>query len=431
MTAPRLAGFTEAQIRSIREADARLNIWEGAIRSGKTVASLVRWVGHLVEMQGRSGENLVTGATRESIARNVFGPLQDPMLLGPIAAQVNYTAGAPTATVLGEKVHIIGASDAKAEPKVRGVTAKSLYADEITVLPEAFFRQSLGRLSVPGAKAFGSTNPGAPNHWLRRDFLLRSADLDLAVWHFGLEDNTFLDPAYVAAVKAEFTGLWYRRFILGEWVQAEGAIFDMFDHQRHVVNEVPEVSRHLCTGVDYGTSNPFAALTLVETIDRRLCLTREYRHDPRHSLRKLTDADFSLRLAEFLFDVPPHMVAVDPSAASFKEQLRSDKMRRVQDADNSVVDSIRLASSLLATDRLTIHESCEGLINEIPGYSWDDKAAEKGEDKPIKTEDHSIDAGLRYAPYTSRHLWNSEPVSVGRSGRSARMPAVNARNLRR
>ncbi|AGL16098.1 phage terminase [Actinoplanes sp. N902-109] len=34
-------------------------------------------------------------------------------------------------------------------------------------------------------------------------------------------------------------------------------------------------------------------------------------------------------------------------------------------------------SSLLGNDQLKIHASCAGLIDEILGYSWDDKAIER------------------------------------------------------
>jgi PBSX family phage terminase large subunit len=397
--------LTAKQARSIIEADARINIWVGAIRAGKTIASLWRWLEY-VATAPTTGELLMFGKTRESVGRNLLAPLTSPELFPDFARFVDYTPGAPTARILGRNVHIIGANDAKAEPKVRGMTCCGAYGDELTTLPEAFFRQVLGRLSVKGAKLFGSTNPDNPAHWLRRDFLLARSGIDLRTWHFDLDDNPHLPPDYVASIKAELTGLWYRRFILGEWVAAEGAIYDMWDEKLHVVDELPAVTRWLSLGVDHGTRNPFAGILLGLTADGRLVLAREWRHDPKTAHRQMTDAQYSRELRAWLADDRPEFIAVDPSAASFKVQLHADGTRGVVDADNAVEDGIRTVASLLALGRLVVHRSCRGWIEEVAGYSWDDKAAEKGLDKPIKVADHSLDAG-RYAVATTRQLWQA------------------------
>lgn len=414
--------LSDQQVRSIAEAQARVNVWEGSIRSGKTVGSLLRWLMHVAAVRDLPGELFMFGRTRDSIARNVFGPLRDRSLFGPLARQVDYTTGAATATILGQTVHVLGANDKQAEEKVRGLTGKGAYGDELTTVPAPFFRQSLGRLSVAGAKLFGTTNPDNPAHWLRQDFLL-DPSLDLRSWHFTIDDNPHLDPDYVRNIKAEYKGLWFKRFILGQWVQAEGAIYEMFDEDEHVVDELPPIERVLAAGVDYGTTNPFAALMLATTRDGRLVFTREYRHDPRKTRRQLTDAEFSAELRRWL-DAEgetgrPKWLAVDPSAESFQLQLHRDQVRGIADADNTVGDGIRLFASLLATRRLVIHRSCRGLIGEIPGYVWDDKAAEKGEDKPVKKDDHSCDAA-RYAVATTRAAWQrSVPITPWEPARAA------------
>ena len=387
------------------EAQCRICLWEGAIRSGKTIVSLASWLTHLAQTRDVLGEAFVFGRTRDSVARNVFAPLVNVPLLRALAPDTHYTPGAPTAQVIGQTVHVLGASDRQAEEKLRGMTGRSAYGDELTVLPAPFFRQVLGRLSAAGARMYGTTNPDNPGHWLKVDYLDRVDELDLATWHFTIDDNPHLDPAYVASIKTEYTGLWYRRMILGEWVQAEGAIYEAWDDDLHIVDELPQIDRVLAVGVDYGTTNPFAAVTLALTSDGRLAVTREYRHDSKAARRSLTDAEYSSELRTWLAaGSEPLLVAVDPSAASFHEQLFRDRVRGVTDADNSVIDGIRLVASLLGTGRLIVHRSCAGLIREFSGYSWDDKAAQKGEDKPIKVNDHSLDA-LRYAITTSQHMW--------------------------
>jgi PBSX family phage terminase large subunit len=400
-------------IRSIVESTARLNIWQGSVRSGKTVASLLRLL-MAIAAAPTSGRILLFGKTRESVGRNVFAVLTDPALFGPLARLTKYTPGAPTGTILGRLVDVIGANDAKAEPKVRGLTLCLAYGDELTTIPEAFVTQVLARLSVPGAQLFGTTNPDSPAHWLRKKYLLRQGELNLRTWHSTLRDNPHLDPQYVADLTKEYVGLWYKRFILGAWVQAEGAVFDMWDEDRHVVSTLPAIQRWISLGIDYGTRNATAALILAVGQDGRLYLTHEWRHDPAVARRQLTDSSLSRELRAWLgrLQVPgaasltglrPEWTVVDPAAASLRLQLHEDGLTPAL-ADNAVLDGIRLMSSLLGNDQLRVHQSCKGLIDEIPGYSWDDKAAEAGEDKPIKADDHSIDAA-RYAIKTPEVLW--------------------------
>lgn len=405
------------QERSIAHATARINLWTGSIRSGKTVASLLRWLTYVAGAPG-GGALVVTGKTYDTVSRNVFGPLMDPAITGGIAELVKYTRGASTASILGRPTEVITANDAKAEGRLRGLTCAGAYADEVSLLPEGFFDQLLGRMSVPGAKLFGTSNPDNPTHWLRQRFLLRAGELGgrhLRHWHFALDDNPALDPAYVAAIKQEYVGLWYRRFILGEWVLASGSVFDMFDPDRHIVGDeqMPPIVRWISLGIDYGTTNPFHALVLGLGVDGCLYLTREWRHDSRLARRQMTDPEYSTALRQWLDTVPiptttltgvqPEYTIVDPSAASFRVQLYRDGVT-ARLADNAVLDGIRTLSSLLALGLLKVHTSCRHLLDEIPGYSWDDKAAEKGLDEPIKAADHGIDAA-RYAIHSTRSMW--------------------------
>lgn len=403
MATPRLS---DKQERSIAHATARINIWSGAVRSGKTVASLLRWLMYVASAP-RGGALVVSGKTFDTVARNVFGPLQDPGIFGPFARHVHYTRGASTATILGRTVEVITANDARAEGRLRGLTAAGAYVDELTLIPEDFFNQLLARLSVPRAKVFCTTNPDGPAHWVRKKFLLRAGELDLRHWHFTLDDNPALDPAYVEALKAEYVGLWYRRFILGEWCLAEGAVYDMWDEDTHVVDTLPPITRWISCGIDYGTTNPFAALVLGLGADGRLYLAREWRYDSKLARRSLTDAEYSQRFRDWLDrGERPQYIVVDPSAASFRVQLHRDGLPSML-GDNDVLAGIRTVASLLATDRLRVHRSCRGFIEEITGYSWDDTAAEKGEDAPIKLNDHSLDAA-RYAIHSTRAAWQYE-----------------------
>ncbi|MEU6279744.1 PBSX family phage terminase large subunit [Streptomyces sp. NPDC047028] len=405
--------LSRKQIVSVVEATARINAWEGSVRSGKTIASLICWLAFVANAPA-GGELVMVGRTRDSLYRNVIQPLTNPEIFGPLAKQVKYNPGAPIAYIMGRIVHVLGANDAKAEPKVRGMTCSGAYVDEATTLPKTFFDQLLARCSVKGARLFTTTNPDNPAHWFRKEYLKRPAETGLRSWHFTLDDNPYLDPEYVAFLKTTYTGLFYRRNILGHWVQAEGAIYEAFDPERHVTTDLPRIDRWLCDAIDYGTTNPYADLLIGLGADRRLYVVSEYRWDSRAERRKMTDAEYSAARRRWLAAVPqpttnvigvrPEWTIVDPSAASYIEQLHRDGVSGVTAADNAVVDGIRTVSSLFAGDRLRIHPSAAGLIEEIPGYSWDDDAAEKGDDKPIKQDDHSCDA-LRYGVRTTESLW--------------------------
>ncbi|GAB7388987.1 hypothetical protein BSNK01_28250 [Bacillaceae bacterium] len=209
-----------------------------------------------------------------------------------------------------------------------------------------------------------------------------------------------LSPEYVEDLKREYSGLWYKRFVLGLWVQAEGAVYDMWDEEKHVEDEIPapHEARLVYCGVDYGTTNPCAFL-LVSLAGDTWYVHCEYYHDSRSVGRQKTDAEYSRDLANFLADLKRRVpVIVDPSAASFIEQLHRDGFI-VWEADNSVLDGIRSVSTLLSEGRLKVHQSCRNLIREFSAYVWDEKAQKRGEDKPLKENDHALDA-LRYVIWT-------------------------------
>lgn len=410
-----LSRLSPRQVWSIARASARVTLWTGSIRSGKTIASLLAWL-IFVSQAPRGGELVVVGRTRESIARNVFGPLVDPSLFGPLAQHVSYTAGAPTAVVLGRTVHVLGASDARAEMVLRGLTVAGAYVDEATLVSEAFWTQLLGRMSVPGARLFATTNPDGPAHWLKRQVVDRAVELGYRVFQFRLADNTHLDPAYVAQITREYTGLWYRRFILGEWVQAAGAIYDTWDPARHVIPaaDLPTMDRVLALGADYGDQHATRGYLLGIGPDTRPG------HDGEDRLYvldewapgRMTIGQHSTDLRQWLATRPvdawrtPEWVAVDSAASSFRHQLFHDGVPGVRNAHKTVLPGIRTLAALLAVNKLTVADTCTHLIDRIPGYVWDEKAAKRGDDAPVKSNDDEVDA-LRYAIYTTRLDWRS------------------------
>jgi PBSX family phage terminase large subunit len=381
---------SERQARSIVESDARINIWHGSVRSGKTIGSIVRWLDYAD--RGPEGDLLMVGKTERTLRRNIIDPIQ--ALLG--AGELKPSWGTGEATLWGRKIYLAGAADERAEQKIRGLTTAGVYGDELTLWPESFFKMALSRMSLPGAKFFGTTNPDTPRHWLKRDWLDRQAELDLKAFHFTLRDNPHLDEAFVASLSTEYTGLWKKRFIDGLWVVAEGSIWDMFDDKVHVVDEVPRCDRYW-VGVDYGTVNPFVALLVgLHEATGRYYVCAEWRWESQRQGRQLSDAEYSAEIRKWIQakSIAPACHYVDPSAASFIVQLARDGVYALG-ADNEVIDGIRGVANLLSARQLFIHRSCTGLIDEIQGYIWDAKAQARGKDEPLKVDDHGPDV-LRY-----------------------------------
>lgn len=429
---PEVSTLGPQQIRSLKESKARINVFEGAIRSGKTIVSLLRFL--MAVLFAKGGVIVVIARTRDSAYRNVFEPLMDQALFGPLAKLVHYTAGAPTGRIMGRTVHVLGANDKKSEKVLRGLTVALAYVDEITVIPEEFFTQLLGRMSPPRAKMFGTTNPDSPAHWLKAKFLDRIG-IDLKnwrTWHFTLDDNPGLSEEYKNQIKTEFTGLWYKRFILGEWVAAEGAIYDMWEPEKHTIawDELPRMRELLCVAIDYGTTNPTVGgiLAISDEMDAygrpapRLYMVDEWTYDSKVSQAKLTDAELSKRLRAWLdaaghvpIDTYPPMrpryTILDPSAASFRVQLAQDGIISTQ-AENEVLYGIRTVASLLGAGKLLIARpteknptrGCPRFIQEAPGYAWDPEATLKGKDVPLKIADHSLDQN-RYGIVTLENIW--------------------------
>ena len=416
--------FTEKQKQFISDWKhnrlRRLNVLEGSVRSGKTFSSLIMWALWLAT-RPEDGKYLMVGRTLTTLKRNCLEPLQG--ILGEENMYVSVPA--KRATIFGRNVDLEGAANALSENKIRGVTLHGAYLDEITLIPRDFFTMLLSRLSTEGAKLFGTTNPDSPRHWLKTEYL-DNPDIDVYRIKFLLDDNTTLPPDYIDNLKKEYTGVFYRRFILGDWVAAEGAIYPMFERQKHVSDAVPEFRMHWIAA-DYGHTNPTAFLRLSAGEDGRIWVTDEYYHMADKTGAK-SPKQYARDMSAFAAKGPsPDVVVIDPAAEGFILQLKEDAPHlRIRRADNAVLEGIQLVSSAIDAGVLMIHPRCKHLIDEIQGYSWDPKAQERGEDKPVKTNDHACDA-LRYGLMAYRREINRRVITLDKSKPVSADPLAVAR----
>lgn len=372
----------------------RINLLEGSVRSGKTWVSLVLWAFWVKTMPGTPDHlYLMSARSLTTLKRNCLLPLQS--LVGE--ANFTFSVSAKEGQLFGRKILLEGANDAQAEAKIRGLTLQGAYCDELTKMQEDFFSMLLSRLSLPGAKLIATTNPDAPGHWLKEHYIDRAAELDMLDVRFLLDDNTKLPAEYVANIKKEYTGVYYQRFILGEWTLAEGLIYPMY---QDAIEQEPEEydddgklippSKYVLS-LDYGTQNAFSA-GLWGLYGGVWWRVREWYYSGRDTGVQKTDEEYAQALDEFTKGIGDEYnklrVVIDPSAASFIALLRKRGKYRVVPADNAVVDGIRETATAMQTGKIKVAPGCKNWLKEVQGYVWDDKA---GDDRPVKVNDHAMD----------------------------------------
>jgi PBSX family phage terminase large subunit len=336
---------------------------------------------------GPKGDVLIVGVTRDSIQRNILNDLF--RLLG--------TAPPPSknseAKVLGRQLYFIGASDESAVRRIQGATSSLAYVDEATCIPPTFWRMLLSRLSVQNAQLLATCNPEGPLHWLKKDFLDHQDTLNLKTWRFVLDDNPALGEDYKRDLKNEYTGVWYSRFIDGNWCVAQGVVFDGFDPLENVFHDDYPPPDYYVAGVDYGTTNPTSChiAAISPTRYPQIRIEDEYYFDSSKAMRGKTDAELVDDLKRFIGWRSIRAIYVDPAAASLKLEMRAQDLP-VLDANNDVLFGIKQMNKYLAGRNLVVRSSCKHLIEQLQSYSWDEKAAQRGEDKPIKIADHATDS---------------------------------------
>ena len=371
----------------------RINLLEGSVRSGKTWISLVVWAFWVATMP-RDGNYLMVAKTLTSLRRNCLDLLQE--LVG--TKYFSYSLSKKEARLFGRLVYLEGVNDARAESKIRGMTLQGAYCDELTLFTEDFFSMLLSRLSCPGAKLIATTNPDSPQHWLKVKYMDRAAELDMLIMKFLIEDNTFLDPEYVENLKKEYVGVFYDRFILGQWVVAEGRVYPMFtdNPDRFILRGTTAgMDGQFYISCDYGTINPLS-LGLWCVHGKQAIRIKEYYWDSRREGHQKTDEEYYADLERLAHGYYIRRVIVDPSAASFIECIRRHGKFRVWEADNDVLNGIRVTASLLNAGMVKVHESCKNAIREFGLYRWDEK---KNSDAVLKENDHAMD-DIRYFCYT-------------------------------
>lgn len=395
-------------------------ICDGSVRAGKTVVMIFSYV--LWAMTTFDGENFgIAGKTIGVLKRNVLNPLKQILKGRGISYHENRSENYITITFRGKTntFYLFGGKDERSQDFIQGITLAGVFFDEVALMPRSFVDQATARCSVDGSKLWFNCNPGAPRHWFKSEWIDKRKAKRAIHLHFTMDDNPSLSERVKERYRRMYSGVFYKRYVLGLWVMAEGLIYDMFDEDIHVVQEIPKL-RKFWVSIDYGTTNPTVFLLHGQSSDNKFFTVREYRWDSVANGRQKTDLEYSTDFRKWIlgcckqfpgFTTQNLQVFIDPSAASFALQLTQDSREhilglRIVKANNDVLDGIRALSSLFAAQRLNIHESCEHLIQELSSYTWDPKKQLLGQDEPLKQNDHGPDA-LRYFVLSTRGIWLS------------------------
>lgn len=397
-------------------------IADGAIRSGKTVSmslSFAMWA-----MSTFNGQNFaMCGKTIGSFRRNVLFWLK-LMLKSRGYSVIDRRADNLIIIRKGDTenyFYIFGGKDERSQDLIQGITLAGVFFDEVALMPESFVNQATGRCSVEGSKFWFNCNPDGPYHWFKVNWIDKSTGYlgkerveqirkkaaeegkdpglkEILYLHFTMDDNLSLSEEIKARYRSMYIGVFFKRYILGLWAAAEGVIYDMFDPEKHVKN-IKEFFQILVNGnryvsCDYGTQNATVFLLWNKGIDGKWYCIREYYYSGRDKGKQKTDAEYADDLKKWLDGTRIKAMIVDPSAASFIAELRKRGYKVIK-ANNDVLDGIRLVGMLLNLEMLIFSSSCTETIKEFASYIWDEKAAEHGEDKPVKQHDHGCDA-VRY-----------------------------------
>lgn len=359
-------------------------ICDGAIRSGKTIFMMIAFIDDAMRRYDHQRFG-ICGKSVDSAVKNIIMPY-----LGIQYAKAQYAIKwRRTDKILiiskGKRENIFevfGGKDESSYALIQGRTLAGVLMDEVALMPRSFVEQAIARCSVEGSKFWFNCNPDSPVHWFFREWVEKADERNAMHLHFNLEDNPSLSNHIIKRYQSMYTGVFYRRYILGEWCAAEGLVYDF--GEGNITDDIPDSGEYYIS-IDYGTLNPFSA-GLWCLRGAQAVRIKEYYYSGRDKKEMRTDEDYCKDIQELAIGYRISKVVVDPSAASFIAALRKKGFTVIQ-AENDVLDGIRRVAVFLRDGNIKIHRSCGSSIMEFGLYRWDEKATE---DRVIKENDHCL-----------------------------------------
>lgn len=391
--------FSPKQLEFIIKSTARWNLAHGSVRAGKTECTLFRFMQAVYSCP--DSQIFMVGHTSETIYHNAIRLILEVDRFAIFRPFCTWFAGKRQLKFQDKTIQTLGAKDEGAIGQFQGKTMSLVYCDEMTLYPTSIIDMIDTRLSNPHSMGFASMNPSHPHHKLKEWIdKAEKGDKNYYALHFTTADNTFLPPDYVERIKNSLSGLFFKRNYLGLWCLAEGSIFDFFDRKIYTEEQPPESAEYWVAAIDHGTSNPCACILVGVNTGRytqrgkRMWVEKEYYWNPEETKLQKTNGELADDIEAFLEPYSIKNIYIDPSAQAFQLELQRRGIRAIH-ANNDVEYGIQVVANEMKRGVLTICRNCTNIIREIEGYVWDPAASKKGYDKPLKKDDHAIDA-LRY-----------------------------------
>ena len=392
------AGFSRKQRRVLKwwlpggkDGKYEAIVCDGAVRSGKTLAmglSFFLWASSCFDGY-KFG---VCGKTIGALQRNVLSEVRPRLESMGATWQEKRSENLVTVSLFGHKnsFYIFGGRDESSADLIQGITFAGVLLDEVALMPRSFVEQACARCSVDGSRLWFNCNPAGPEHWFYKHWILEAEKRNCLRIRFYMVDNPSLTEAIRQRYEKLYSGVFYQRFVLGQWVQAEGRVYDFFGQD--MVAKLPkEPMEQYYISCDYGTVNP-TSMGLWGKRNGIWYRIEEFYFDSRKQQRQMTDGEYADALQALAGARSITAVIVDPSAASVMDLLRRRGFR-VKKANNDVLAGIRMTADRLKQGKVVICENCRDCLREMELYAWEVRGS--GQDRVRKEYDHAMD-DMRY-----------------------------------
>ena len=366
-------------------------VCDGAVRSGKTFVmgiSFIAWAFYRFS----DSTFAICSKTIRSARRNVVSPILPVLKSLGFEVEDKISSNLLIVSYEGKvnRFYLFGGKDEASASLIQGMTLSGVLLDEVALMPRSFVEQALARCSVSGSKFWFNCNPEYPAHWFYQEWIKKREEKNALYLHFTMKDNPSLSKETKERYERLYTGTFYRRFIKGEWVELEGAVYP-FMASEDAFWDVPTAPfEDYCVSCDYGTVNP-ASFGLWGKKDGVWYRIDEYYYSSRREGAQRTDEEHYEALRKLTLGRRVRCVVVDPSAASFIELIKRRGEFYVMPAKNLVTDGVRQVSVALKEGRVRICKNCKDSVREFSLYRW----ALRGDDVPVKENDHAMD-DIRY-----------------------------------
>ncbi len=386
-------------VKSVREEDPKILLLSGAKRAGKTYIGILLYLAHLAHYYGEGLSFIIGGATQASIRRNILKDMES--ILGK-ELKLNKSNAV---NIFGNNVYCFDGANSDAWKKARGFTSAGAFLNEGTALHDSFVKEVISRCSYKGARIIIDTNPENPAHSVKTDYIdkdgqrLENGRLNIRSFQFTLFDNVFLDQEYVESIVASTpTGMFTDRDIHGQWVSAEGVVYQDFDKNKHYVSakDLDRVNfvRHFA-GVDWGYEHFGSIVVVGEDDEGNFYLLKEY-------AKQHEEIDYWVDIAKQVKATYGNILFYcDTARPEYIKRFKREGIR-AKNADKAVLSGIESVAKLFKTNKLkVVEDNVDRFKKEIYMYVWNKRTGE-----PVKEWDDVLDS-LRYAIYT-----DSKPSSI-------------------